>query len=171
MNVTSWWAILSPPRPHFASPASEEPGRARPNLPLLQGGVGIVKFLHSQPIPSALHISPGPRPRRAEPSRQQLLSAVFVALIQKTLHGNCRNAARVCRLCFKWKLPVAGWEGLQCASRRRPCCTEGTAVCDTFGGCHAVRKVRAEMLAEASWRWLLEPRSLGGGGEWCTLPA
>ena len=127
-------------------------------------------------IPSPSHrpptSSPVSRPGRAEPRRLLLLPASLVALVQKMLGNNCRTADRVCRLGFKRKLPVAGREG-------------GDAL--SVGG-HVVRKAlqwatpsgaamlygRSESRQERELPgdgWMWKPPGLGGGGEWCALPA
>lgn len=95
----------------------------------------------SRPPPTS---SPVSRPGRTKPRRLQLLFAALAALVQTLLHSNCRTSDRVCRRAFKWKLPVAGREGLRCAPCRRPCCTDISTLGHAFGGCHAVRHVRTE---------------------------
>lgn len=120
----------------------------------------------ARPISSSI-----PRPGRVEPRLLQLLPAALVALVQRMLLGNCRTSDRVCRRAFKWKLPVIGREGARFALCRRPCCTASRAGDHAFGSCHAVRQVRTEATAGACRLRVSEAPGLGGGGEWCTLPA
>lgn len=140
------------------------PRRARPGLSRPGEEVGRKKILHSRSIPRAPDIQPVPRPGGAEPRRLQLLAAALVALVQRTLRGNCRTSYPGCRRAFKWKLPVIGREGTLSAPRRRPCCTARGAVGHALRGCHAVRQSRAEAKARASRLWVSEAPGLGREG-------